>query len=325
MPLLLGQIVYTSFAGIGFRLLKSAQVPKEIQQAFIDRIASEHWDSYNPPQSGYRAVYLHQLSPECSLFGWLYNDGADDMERTHVPYFICYYLAEPLNAVQLENIFTCLHKGPLALIKRHGLPETFEDIVLRLWSYQPASPGVAIALGVRKRSRIALKQGELLNLFIPVDEQQMFIELNGQTYEQQRLELSIYTHYLAEGIDTSAAAVDDAAAIEAGVSESYPRDKEKLQQYEQAFISAIQQEHPISDRARNQLKRLQQDLALTDEDTNLIEACLSLNEDIESIQDRQIKTTPPLENFVVTIKKLFVKKKWKSPPLPLLNFATLSP
>ena len=159
-------LVYTSFDGMGFRLLASAQVPTEIQQVFIERVAYQHWDSYDPPKSGYRAVYLYQVTPEHSLFGWLYNDGADDMDRCHVPYFMCYYLAGPLHAVQLENIFTCLQKGPVALIDRHNIPATLDNIVLRnFWSYQPTRPGVAIALDVRRHSHIALNQGELLDLF----------------------------------------------------------------------------------------------------------------------------------------------------------------
>jgi len=43
----------------------------------MERVASQRWDSYEPPKSGYRAVYLHQVTPDHSLFGWLYND-ADD-------------------------------------------------------------------------------------------------------------------------------------------------------------------------------------------------------------------------------------------------------
>lgn len=187
MHLLLGQLVYTSFTGMGFRLLASAQVPTEIQQAFMERVASQRWDSYEPPKSGYRAVYLHQVTPDHSLFGWLYNDGADDLGRRDVPYFICYYLAGPLHAVKLENIFTCLHKGPVALIDRHSISTTLEAIVVRnLWSYQPVRPGVAIALGVRRQSHIALNQRELLDLFVPVGEHQMVFKLKGQTYEQQK-------------------------------------------------------------------------------------------------------------------------------------------
>jgi len=213
MDLFLGQLVYTSFPGMGFRTLASAQVPMESQQAFIEHVVSQHWDSYHPPKSEYRAVYLYQSTLEWSLFGWLYNDGLDDMGRSHVPYFICYYLAEPLHAFQLENIFNCLQQGPVALIDRHSLPATLETIVLPdLWSYQPVRPGVAIPSGVRRRSQIALKRGELLKLFVPVEEQEKLIKLNGQSYEQQIANLSIYTRYIIEGIGTGAAVITEPIA-----------------------------------------------------------------------------------------------------------------
>lgn len=317
MPLILGQIVYTSFTGIGFRLLASAQVPSEFQQAFIEQVAFRYWDSYNPPESGYRAAYLYQVSPENVLFGWLYNDGVDDMERIHVPYFHCYYLTGPLHAILLENIFTCLHKGPVSLIDRLCLPAKFDTINLgNFWSYQPARPGVAIALDVRKRSHIEIKQGKLLALFVPVDEQQMLADLNGRAF-LQRVDFSMYTHYLAASVETEDAAVSD-AAIEVGnikpfstlrQAQGTPQlsNKEKLQQYEQVLAFAIEREFPISDRTRMQLKHLQQDLELTDEDTNLIEACLTLNENLELSQTRQTKDQP-LERFVGAIKNLFINK-----------------
>ena len=170
MPLLLGQLVYTSFPGVGFRALASTQVPTELKQAFIQKVVYQHWDSYNPPKSGYRAVYLHQVSLEHTLFGWLYNDGLDDLGRSHVPYFVCYYYSELLHAVQLRNIFTCLHRGPVALIDRHSLPVALEAIgAPDLWSYQPARIGVAIPEDVRDRSHITIKHRRLLDLFIAVD------------------------------------------------------------------------------------------------------------------------------------------------------------
>ena len=227
---------------MGFRTLASARVPREIQQAFIQSVVARHWYSHKPPMSGYRAVYLHQVTLEHSLFGWLYNDGADDPSRSHVPYFICYYLAEPLYAFQLENIFTYLYKGPVALIDRHNLSASLETMVVPdLSSYQPARPGVAIPSVVRKHSHIALQQGELLDLFVNRDEQEMVIELNPQTYEQYRASPSIYMHhvvrYIVEGIETGAAALNEnAAAIETGVIKPYQKAK---------FLSTIQKRETI--------------------------------------------------------------------------------
>ena len=81
--------------------------------------------------------------------------------------------------------------------------------------------------------------------------------------------------------------------------------QDKLQRYEQALIEAIKQEYPFSKNTRDMLKRLQQGLQLKDEDIKLIEACLSLDENIELIQ----APPAPLGNFVGVIKKL-LGNKW---------------
>jgi phosphate transport system substrate-binding protein len=273
--LLLDQIVYTSFAQTGFRTVASKQVPAEIQQAFMERVVHQHWNSYKPPQAGYRAVYLHQVTPEQNLFGWLYNDGADDLERKDVPYFICYYLAEPLLFYfQLEKILSCLHKGPVGEIDRHIPQPTLETVVVRnFWSYQSVRPGVAIPAVVRAHSHIALKQGELLDLFLPLDQQEQIIELNAQTHEQQIENLAIYTRYLVKAAETGTVALnEDVNAIKARVIQPYRGYKENLQRYEQAFVSAIQREYQLTEDTRNSLKRLQQVLQLRNEDIEQIEA-----------------------------------------------------
>lgn len=273
MDLLLGQIVYASFPRIGFRTLASAGVPMEIQQAFIEYVVCRHWDTYNPPLSGYQAVYLYQVTPEHNLFGWLYNDGADDIGRNDVPYFHCYYLGEPLLDFQLEIIFTYLRQGPVALIDRHSSGSSLETkVFLELWSYKPARLGVEISLGNRRRSHIALNQGELLDLFVPLNDQEMVIELE-QTYDQPMVNLSFYKRYIIEGIETDAANLNkDAVANITRVKNPYQDYKEKLQLYEQALIEAIQHQYPPRDRTRNTLKRLQQVLGLTDKDIESIEA-----------------------------------------------------
>ena len=182
---MLGQLVYTSFPGVGFRTVASAHVPIEIQQAFIQQVVYQRWNSYNPPSSGYLAAYLHQVTLEHNLFGWLYVEGQDELGRSYIPHFVCYYLAELLDAVQLENIFTCLQKGSVALMDQH-LPFAWETTVdPELWSYSPAHIGVAIPSSVRERSHVALKQKRLLDLFVSVDEGVILTELNGQVYKQQ--------------------------------------------------------------------------------------------------------------------------------------------
>lgn len=184
MPLLLSQLVYTSFLKVGFKLLASEQVPIQIQQAFLNRVAHLHWDSYNPPRFGYRAVYLHQVTLEHSLFGWFYNDGADEMGRSPIPYFICYYLPQKLHTIQLENIFTFLYGGPVSLIDRQ-IPTALETIVAPdLWSYQPARTGVTIPLEIRERSYLALERGQVLDIFVPAPERKILAELNAPTCER---------------------------------------------------------------------------------------------------------------------------------------------
>ncbi|WP_313949419.1 WD40 repeat domain-containing protein [Anabaena sp. FACHB-709] len=153
--------------------MASKEVPPEIQQAFLEKVVYQYWDAYNPPSAGYRSAYLFQVTSEHNLFGWLYNDGLDDFGRSDVPYFLCYYLAGKLHPRQLENIFICLCTGPLTIIDRQNLPVSLESLVTQnLWSYQPTRAGVKISRQVIEQSQIALKQEELLNLFVcaPQDE-----------------------------------------------------------------------------------------------------------------------------------------------------------
>jgi predicted regulator of Ras-like GTPase activity (Roadblock/LC7/MglB family) len=171
MPLLVGQIIYTSFPGVGFRSLVSQQVPSEIQQAFIQQVVYQHWDTYNPPKAAYRAAYLYQFSPDRNLFGWLYNEGADELGRANIPYCIGYYLGGLLSTVQLENILTCLDIGPVAIVDRGDPPSAIDNVTIPdLCNYQPVRLGVAISPAMRKQTHKELLQKKLLNLFVCVDE-----------------------------------------------------------------------------------------------------------------------------------------------------------
>lgn len=254
MYLLLSQLVYASFARRGFSTLASGQMPIEIQQTFMQRLVSQYWDSYNPPASGYCAVFLHQISPEETLFGWLYNDGKDDLGRSDVPLFVCYYITEPLFDFQLTNIFICLEKGPVALINRHNPSACLKTKVLPdLWSYQPARPGVAIPLAVRQRSYFALQQGELLELFAPVNEQQTTIDLSQQTYEQQ-IAISIYTRYVIDGLNLDPTILEpENAAPNQTAIQSYQSYKQKLQLHKQVLGKRNQQQYQFKTNTRSLL------------------------------------------------------------------------
>lgn len=166
MSLDLGQLIYTSFAKVGFQALTSAAVPMTARRAFIEQIVYQYWDSYNPPSSGYRAAYIYQLSTDQILFGWLYNDGVDDLGRSHVPYFVCYYFAGALHFDRLELIFRCLSTGPIAIVDRQTFPDQVENIVVPAF-YQSARSGVAIAAEIYEQSRTILQEGKRFKLFIP--------------------------------------------------------------------------------------------------------------------------------------------------------------
>ena len=166
MSLLLGQLVYTSFFGVGFQCLSSSEISTEIQQAFIEHIVYRYWNSYNPPKLGYRAIYLYQISADQTLFGWLYNDAVDEWGRGNVPYFVCYYLNQPLQPAQLK-VYTCLNTGPVARVERQNPPRSIEAVTIPdVNVYQPTAAGVAVPFKLQKQCQIALGQENLLDLFV---------------------------------------------------------------------------------------------------------------------------------------------------------------
>ncbi|WP_218081358.1 pentapeptide repeat-containing protein [Anthocerotibacter panamensis] len=170
----LGQLIYTSFPKSGFKVLASSRVPVPVQDAFVAEVAHTHWDAYNPPDLGYRAVYVYQVSPQDSLFGWVYNDGPDDLGRSHVPYFLCYYLAGSLLPHKLQEIFTCLDRGPGTLINRQEPPAVLEEeFSLDPDHYTPVRPGVTIPPVVQQQSRVSLARGELLHVFVPLTQPEL--------------------------------------------------------------------------------------------------------------------------------------------------------
>jgi phosphate transport system substrate-binding protein len=261
MYLLLGQLVYTSFTGKGFRTVTSPQVPAEIQQAFLQHVVSQYWDSYHPPKLDYRAAYVYQVSAEQTLFGWLYNDGVDELGRSNVPYFICYYISESLFDFQLVNIFTCLERGPVAILDRYQPQAYIETKVLpNLWDYQSAKAGVKIPLYLRQQSYTALHRRNLLEIFVPVDQQEIALDLPGQTYEQQMANLSIYTSYAIDGLELEPGQVLAAniATIEVGASAVPSQSQPKLplyQLYKQALGKKKQPKNSFPQQPTNLLSR----------------------------------------------------------------------
>jgi phosphate transport system substrate-binding protein len=273
--LLLDQIVCTSFSETGLKAVASKQLPAEVQQTFMEKIVQQHWNAHSTLEVGQQAVYLHQITPEHTLFGWLYNVGKDELNGEDIPYFICYYLAEPLLFYfQLEKIFTCLHKGPLELLERDTQNFSVDSVVVKnIWDYQSLRPGLNIPVFIRARSHIALKQGELLDIFVPFHQQEKIFKTHAQTYDQEIENLTIYTRQLVKAVETGIVSLnEDINDIKAKVSQPYLQYKRKLQQYEQAFVSAIKEQQPFTKETRNSLKRLQQVLQLRNDDIERIEA-----------------------------------------------------
>jgi hypothetical protein len=128
---------------------------------------TEHWVAQGPPRPGYRCAYVHQITPEKTLFGWIYNDAIQAEGRQgHVPYFIGYFLAGRLNPAKLKNIFALLEQGPPSDIDRHTPPEQLEPVVAPdLWDYQPKRPGAVIPPQVYEQSCHVLEKGGLVDYF----------------------------------------------------------------------------------------------------------------------------------------------------------------
>lgn len=177
MFLLLGELIYTSFAKVGFQALTSAEIPPEIRRIFIEQIVYQYWDSYNPPSADHRAAYVYRLAPDQTLFGWLYNDGTDDLGRSHVPYFVCYYFAGELRSDQLEAIFTCLARGPATIVDRQTLPDQIHSpVIADHQNYQPARSGVEVTSLLQAACSLALQKGKLIKLFSSNEGRLEFVE-----------------------------------------------------------------------------------------------------------------------------------------------------
>ncbi|PZD71595.1 hypothetical protein C1752_05029 [Acaryochloris thomasi RCC1774] len=165
MTLHLNQLVYTSFQSSGLQLLAGDRVSPDVQNTFMERIVEQYWDPSNPYEARYQAAYVHQVTPQDSFFGWVFNENVD---QGYVPLFLCYHLEEPLTADVLKSIFGCLQQGPVKLVKPQGTPPQLASLSLQTLSgYSAARPGVSIPQDIQEESFAALKQDEPLSLFVP--------------------------------------------------------------------------------------------------------------------------------------------------------------
>ncbi|PZD71866.1 hypothetical protein C1752_04351 [Acaryochloris thomasi RCC1774] len=172
MALQVEQLVYTSFLETGFKGLAGPQIPAHVQQSFVEAVVHQHWNAYTPPSVGYRAAYLHQLSLQECLFGWLYNDGLDEIGRDGVPYFLCYYLVQELEDWHLNLIFDCLERGPLTIIDRQQIPSALDAVTIPdPCDYVPTRSGVVVPSATRGRCRLQLDKQQCLDFCLPLEPQ----------------------------------------------------------------------------------------------------------------------------------------------------------
>jgi hypothetical protein len=171
MALTLEQLVYTSSPGSESVVIASPQMPDAAQQRFIEDVVNPYWADQSFVGIQFRAAYLHQISSEEILFGWLYCRASASDPKGWIPHFVCYYLPQALNGPLIEQIFEILERGPYQATEFFQSPEMLEVVELSdTEKYNPSRPGVEIFPSVRARSRLLFDKGKLLHFFLPVEE-----------------------------------------------------------------------------------------------------------------------------------------------------------
>jgi len=197
-----------------------------------------------------------------------------------------------------------LQKGPVTLMQRDMLNPSIESVVIHnVWDYQCARPGLIIPILMRAHSHFALKQGELLDIFVPCNQQEKIFKTYAHSHDQEIENLAIYTRQVVKALENGIVSFnDDINNIKAKVSQPYSHYKKNLKQYEQAFISVIQNQQASTEQARNSLKKLQRVLQLRCEDIERIEAYYN-NINLPSSLNENIKLTSILS---APNKKIFL-------------------
>jgi len=171
MSLMVGQLIYTTLPNSGFQLLVSQRIPIHIQDSFVQNIVYQHWNVYNPPSDDYQAVYLHQVSATHLLFGWLYNEGRDELGRSHIPYFLAYYWTGNLDDARLERFLRHLEKGPVYFIERERLESNLQNVIVPdVDEYNSPRSGLVISSEIRAKSQKDLQKKKILKLLVSSDD-----------------------------------------------------------------------------------------------------------------------------------------------------------
>ena len=171
MSLMVGQLIYTTLPNSGFQLLVSQRIPIHIQDSFVQNIVYQHWNVYNPASDDYQAVYLHQVSATHLLFGWLYNEGRDELGRSHIPYFLAYYWTGNLDDARLERFLRHLEKGPVYFIERERLESNLQNVIVPdVDEYNSPRSGLVISSEIRAKSQKDLQKKKILKLLVSSDD-----------------------------------------------------------------------------------------------------------------------------------------------------------
>jgi len=168
---MVGQLIYTTLPNSGFQLLVSQRIPIHIQDSFVQNIVYQHWNVYNPPSHDYQAVYLHQVSATHLLFGWLYNEGRDELGRSHIPYFLAYYWTGNLDDARLERFLRHLEKGPVYFIERERLESNLQNVIVPdVDEYNSPRSGLVISSEIRAKSQKDLQKKKILKILVSSDD-----------------------------------------------------------------------------------------------------------------------------------------------------------
>jgi hypothetical protein len=197
--------------------------------------------------------------------------------------------------------------------------------------HEYAKKKVQEATPAMKPEIYAVKEGYKIHLAnAPIDDPKLKYRQEVEYWASRNQITSIGRVALDELRDSLGVSPEDAAAIEAEVLKPYRERQEKLQRYEQVLHKMIQREYPLSDKVRDDLKRLQQVLGLRNEDIAPIEARIaaqmrSLSSPIlvqaASIsQNRNVTATKSAdENLAAPLVEILIPAKHLSTAVPVFT------
>ena len=185
---------------------------------------------------------------------------------------------------QIETYHQKLQQYEQAYVKatqrKHHPNQVTQTQLRQTWQRLGLSEGDVAAIEAHINGAIETHQANLRQY------EQEFTEAVQQEYPLNTLKRAeLMQRYQAVNLTT-----EDVEAIEVPIVKTIEERQEKLQQYEQVFKEAIQFEYPISDVTREELKRFQHVLELTDEEVAQIEMRVTAQQEVVlDVGDLQIE------------------------------------